>query len=68
VQDAFVLTAAGVVVVGPKRPVELVEFVDGHSVGAAVCDPAVGLDSAVIIKKKGHQGAGPNTFSDLEVW
>jgi hypothetical protein len=28
----------------------------------------VGLDSAVIIKKKGHQEAGPNTFSDLEVW
>jgi hypothetical protein len=29
VQDAFVLAAAGIVVVGPKRPVELVELIHG---------------------------------------
>ena len=53
VQDAFVLTTAGVVVVGPKRPVELVELVDGHGGGAAVYHPALGLNSAAIIVGEG---------------
>ena len=44
VQDAFVLATAGVVVNCPKRPIQLVEFVDGHGGGAAVYYPAVGLD------------------------
>ena len=54
-QDGFVLTAAGVIVSGPKRPVELVELVDDHGGGAAVYRPAVGVDSAVMIIGEGIQ-------------
>ena len=65
VQDALVLAAAGIVVGCPNRPVELVELIDGHGVGAAVTHPAVGLDSAAIIIGEGIQ-VGPQAAAVAE--